>query len=350
MKIGSIENPKILFFTPYYKQNRGNSTTAKRLVEGFKMWDVTVRVFAYEEDHWDADWEAYFNKADIYHALHLKRFATWFKQYPHLELRKPYILTTGGTDVNEDLKNNAAALLINSVADESCGITVFNDDGKNKIVEAYPALVDRIYVIAQSVYLPTHQGHSSEIQQITGYPKFLLPAGLRPIKDVFYLWDGLTKIRSRWPDLVFTIVGPVLDEEVYKEVKQREKENKWFQYIEEIPLEQMRELYWQADIVLNTSISEGQPSAILEAMSLGKLVAVRNNSGNASIIQDDETGLLFESPKQFHDKVSLLLQSEEKQVELMNKAQIYVNKYHSLEEEMNLYLQVYTHCLAKVYS
>ncbi|MFC0471864.1 glycosyltransferase [Halalkalibacter kiskunsagensis] len=314
------------------------------------MWGVTVRVFAYEEDYWNDEWEAYFEKADIYHALHLKRFAAWFKQYPHLKIRKPYILTTGGTDVNEDLKNTAAAMLMNSVADESCGITVFSDDGKEKIVQAYPDLNDRIYVIAQSVYLPSHKSSSTVTNLGTNYPKFLLPAGLRPIKDVFYLWDELTKMRNRWPDLLFTIVGPVLDQEVYKDVKQREKEHKWFHYVEEVPLEQMREMYRQADIILNTSISEGQPSAILEAMSLGKLVAARNNSGNASIIQDDETGLLFDSPVQFHEKVLKLLQSEEKQAELMKKALVYVNKYHSLEEEMKSYLDVYTHCLKKAYS
>jgi glycosyltransferase involved in cell wall biosynthesis len=314
------------------------------------MWDVTVRVFAYEEDHWDDEWEAYFNEADIYHALHLKRFAAWIKQYPHLELRKPYILTTGGTDVNVDLNDTAAALLMNSVADESCGITVFSSDGREQIVQAYPNLADRIYVIAQSVFLPCQQSYYTESKQISGYPKFLLPAGLRSIKDVFYLWDALTEMRGSWPDLRFTIVGPVLDEEVYKEVKQREKEHNWFDYVEEVPLEQMRELYKQADIVLNTSISEGQPSAIIEAMSLGKLVIARDNSGNASIVLNGETGLLFDSPQQFLEKVSELLQSEIKQAELIKNAKAYINNYHSLEKEMNLFLKVYTHCLTKVYS
>ncbi|WP_227936051.1 glycosyltransferase [Alkalihalobacillus deserti] len=347
MKIGSITNPKILFLTPYFEQKRGNATTAKRIVKGLTQWNATVRVFAYEEQSWNEEWEVYFHEADIYHVIHLKRFAEWFKQYPQLELSKPYILTSGGTDVNEDLKNPDAARLMNAVADQSCGITVFSEDGKEKIVNENPLLSDRIYVIPQSVELPVGQAASVEL---SGNPLLLLPAGLRPVKDVFYLWEELKKIRETWPELSFKIVGPVLDEKVYKDVIEREKENDWFDYIDVVPIDQMRSIYEKADFVLNTSISEGQSAAVLEAMSIGKIVLARNNSGNASVIEDRVTGFLFETPGQFHQQLVELLEAEELRSDTSEKAKVYIQKYHSLEIEMEQLKQVYSHCLSKVNS
>jgi glycosyltransferase involved in cell wall biosynthesis len=347
LKIGSITNPKILFFTPYFRQNRGNATTAKRIVKGLEQWGVTVRVFAYEEDSWNADWEVYFHEADIYHVIHLKRFANWFNQYSHLQLSKPYILTSGGTDVNEDLKNPIAARIMNAVADQSCGITVFSEDGKEKLVKANPLLADRIYIIPQSVELPDS---TSEGFELKGKPTLLLPAGLRAVKDVFFLWEELKKMRQTWPELSFYIIGPVLDEEVYEEVIKREKDHPWFRYLGAVPIEEMKAVYKQADFVLNSSISEGQSAAVLEAMSIGKLVIARNNSGNASVIVDQETGILFNTPKEFYEKFKEVVNSTEKQLEISQSANQYIKHVHSLEREMDLFLEVYTHCLTKVYA
>lgn len=54
----------------------------------------------------------------------------------------------------------------------------------------------------------------------------------------------------------------------------------------------------QSDMALNTSESEGQSNAILEAMCLGVPVAARNVEGNADLIVHGSTGLLFDSPEE----------------------------------------------------
>ncbi|MDT8860556.1 glycosyltransferase family 4 protein [Alkalihalobacillus sp. MEB130] len=349
MKIGSVTSPKIILFTPYYKENRGNSTTARRLVKGLQMWDATVHVFAYEEEEWTADWDVLFQEVDIYHVIHLKRFTQWIKKHSHLQLKKPYILTSGGTDVNEDLKSPDAVRLMVSVADQSCAITVFSEDGKEKIVHVYPDLADRIYVIPQSVDLPVGEEAPSSVKSIGGNPTLLLPAGLRPVKDVFYVLDECEEMRNKWPDLAFILIGPVLDEQVYHEVVQYEKKHEWFHYVKEVPLEQMRSVYERADVVLNTSISEGQSSAVLEAMAVGKPVVARENSGNASVIQDGETGILFDSPEQFRTKIEEMIMSEKSISKLIEKAKTYIELNHSLEKEMAQFMEVYEHCLFRAY-
>ncbi|MCM3761455.1 glycosyltransferase family 4 protein [Alkalihalobacillus oceani] len=336
----------LFFFTPYYEQNRGNSTTAKRIVAGLTARGIKVTVFPYEEASWDEEWAKRFAAADLFHILHLRRFAEWRKYKEGLAFLQPYVLTSGGTDVNEDLKNREAAKLIQSVTNQSCAITVFSEDGRSKLLHAYPELAERIYVIPQSAWLPD-PSHEPQIPIHPGWPKLLLPAGLRPVKDVFYIWDELTRMREKWPELSFTIIGAALDDKLLAEVEWRRQKYDWFHYIQEVPLACMRSIYEQFDLVLNLSKSEGQPMALLEAMALGKPVVARRNPGNESILTDRETGLLFEQPEQFPALVEQLLEDDGWRRQLSERARQFVETKHSLEQEIKAFLAVYDHCLQR---
>lgn len=347
IKSGLRKKPNIFFFTPYYRQSRGNSTTAKRMVSGLEQQGIKVVVFAYEEETWNASWHEQFKEAELSHILHLKRFAQWIKQHPYLVLDKPYILTSGGTDVNEDLKNPDAAKLMKSVADQSCAITVFSKDGQEKIVEAYPELSGRVFVVPQSVWLP-ESNVPAPFDAVAGFPKLLLPAGLRPIKDVFFLWDELVSIRKTWPQLTFSIIGAALDEDVLTKVKRYQANYEWFHYLEEVALDQMMDVYAKFDIVLNTSISEGQPTSLLEAMYVGKPVMARRIPGNESIVENGKTGLLFETASEFHQLLNKLLLHNDMRERLCEAAKESISLHHSLEKEIEHFLSIYRHCLAKV--
>ncbi|WP_157800850.1 glycosyltransferase [Bacillus solitudinis] len=345
LRNGFKRGKNILFFTPYYLQSRGNATTAKRIEQGMQLAGWNVLVFAYEEEEWTEEWQRRFEEVDLYHVLHLRRFASWLMRHK-LNLTKPYVLTSGGTDVNEDLKDPAAALLIKSVADESCAITVFSEDGKEKIAAVFPELAERVHVIAQSIWLP-EANNRSNTTIISGYPSFLLPAGLRPVKDVFYLWEAMVELRKTYTTLSFTIIGANLDNTIYQEVKKRSENVEWFHYLGEIPLNDMTPIYKQCDIVINTSLSEGQPTSILEAMYVGKPVIARRIPGNESIIQHTKNGLLFNSTDEFLIEVKTLLNYPKKRERIVRAGQDYIQTHHQLEQEVSLYSKVYKHCIEK---
>lgn len=304
---------------------------------------MTIHVFAYEEEVWTSKWEDYLREADIYHILHFKRFSNWLtKKAAHLQMNKPYIITSGGTDINEDLKHEEVVRLVESVIDLSCAITVFSQDGYQKLINVYPELVDKVFVIPQSVWLP--ETDQSVSFQLDGSPAFLLPAGLREVKDIFYLFDELHSLRVDYPYLTFTVVGEPLDHTILRQVNELRKEHDWFRYIEGVPFEQMAAVYKQAEIVLNTSKSEGQSNALLEAMYCEKLVMARRNAGNESVITDFETGLLFDHPSEFRTKFKEIFHSNKK-TELKQQAKAYIERNHSLKKEMKQFLKVYEHCL-----
>jgi glycosyltransferase involved in cell wall biosynthesis len=52
-----------------------------------------------------------------------------------------------------------------------------------------------------------------------------------------------------------------------------------------------------ASAALNSSVSEGQASALLEAMQLRVPIIARRNEGNESLVEHGRTGLLFDTPE-----------------------------------------------------
>ncbi|MBM6618319.1 glycosyltransferase family 4 protein [Bacillus suaedaesalsae] len=329
-------NKKIAFFTPYYKSNRGNATTTKRIVHGLKEAGIDVHVFPYLEERWTDKKEEILKECEIYHILHLYRFAKW-NMCRELPLDKPYILTNGGTDINHDLANPAQLEEMKKMIEGAAFISVFTQDGKEKVLAAYPN--SSVEIIPQSVWFENEQKLSLEVP--AGKPIILLPAGLRAVKDPLYVWDEIQGLKMHFPDLQFIIAGVVIEEEVSKEVLRLCQNHDWVHFLEDVPFSQMKSLYEQADLTINTSISEGQPSSIMEAMYCGCPVLVRNNEGNISVVDHNRTGLVFTNKSEFVEMAYSLLTDVVKTNQLTQCAKQYILDHHSLEKEIEHYIALY---------
>ena len=83
---------------------------------------------------------------------------------------------------------------------------------------------------------------------------------------------------------------------------------------------------------MNTSISEGTCSSILEAFSYNIPVLVRDNKGNTELVQDGENGFTFNTPEEFIDKYTRLFdpQNEELVSKMKKNAQDTILKRHNI--------------------
>ena len=337
---------KILLLTPYLHSNRGNSTTAKRIASGLEQKGVDVTVFAYEEDGWNEEIESEARACDLIHIIHFYRFSKWAKK-TKFQLNKPYIMTNGGTDVNLDLYNlgNRAEML--DILQNAKAITVFTDDAKAKLCHAYSGMGLRIEVIKQSVWFPISRENADSLNLEPGEPAILLPSGLREVKDIFFLIEEIICLQKKYPKLHFLIAGMVLDENIYETLKQYMEKYSWIHFLENVPIENMVSLYNWGDVVLNTSISEGQSSSILEAMQMGCVVLARNNPGNASIIEDGVNGYLFNDGKEFLEKIKVVLTELEKARWINHNPKSFVQTNHLFEDEIEAFMKLYQDCLQK---
>ncbi|KAI8507206.1 glycosyltransferase 1 [Branchiostoma belcheri] len=100
-----------------------------------------------------------------------------------------------------------------------------------------------------------------------------------------------------------------------------------------LPQADLHTLMLHTCAVVNSSVSEGMSTAILEAMCLGVPVIARNIAGNAAIITHKETGLLYNSPEEFVSEAKYLLSDEDLCKTITAKAQDYVHMHHSGEAE-----------------
>jgi glycosyltransferase involved in cell wall biosynthesis len=329
---------KIAFFTPFYNQNRGNASTAKRIVSGIRQAGIETKVIPYDESPINLQ-EVDMDDVHCLHILHFYRFAVWLKEQQQ-PLKKPYIITSGGTDINHDIFNKEHAEIMIDLLDNAAAITVFTKDGKNKITSVFPHLEDKIVIVPQSVWFPNEEPEKRWILP-TGRPSILLPSGLRRVKDVLYLMEELIILQQEYSDLNFIIAGLRLDEDIFSSVQKLCDQFSWMSYIENVPFNSMKALYKWADYVLNTSVSEGQSSAVLEAMANECVVFARRNAGNASVISDETNGLLFDDGDDFIKKFRSIHEDDKKYEEIKDNAKEYISSYHSLELEISTYLKLY---------
>ncbi|WNF35202.1 glycosyltransferase [Bacillaceae bacterium IKA-2] len=333
----------LTFLTPFYDQGRGNSTTAKRIVTGLKLkHQIRTNVVAYDEQSFTADLVVQMEKSQLLHVLHFRRFAEWLEKNK-VDIKIPYLVTSGGTDVNIDIFLPEYKEQIGNVLKNAAAITVYSEDAKQKLIDVYGNLNEKIFIIKQSVWFPQlTDDDSNKILKLseTG-PKIVLPAGLREVKDVLFVLPALIKLKEHFPALTFTIVGASIEGSVLKEVKRAIEKYSWITYYEEIPLAQMISIYEQSDIVINSSFSEGQSLALLEAMLIGKPVLARNNGGNRSIVRHRETGFLFDDVDQVYDQLNELLSNCSLYQQIASQGREYVRGNHTLEEEVNTYMRLY---------
>lgn len=327
---------RILFLTPYYDSSRGNSITTRRLKKLFENAGAIVHVFPYEEERGKKILPL-LSEAEVVHALHIRRTAEWLKR-KNITIEQRFFLTSGGTDVNEDVEDKQKKRVMEQLLRQVDQLIVFTADAKERMQVSFPFLQEKITIIPQSV----EEWHEtkSNIFLPKGYPNIFLPAGLREVKDIFYVFEELKRMSDTFPTLQWVIAGEPLEKKVFHQVKEVENAYPWVHYYSPVPQEEMISFYHWADVVINTSISEGQPLTILEAMISKVAVLARNIPGNRSVIRHRDNGYLFSQPKEFSTYLKEILNTETYR-QVTERAYQDVRNYYSPKKELEKYRAIY---------
>jgi len=253
-------------------------------------------------------------------------------------------VTLTGTDANHDLVDPSHAHIVRAVLSAADAIVVFHDSIRRNVLALLPDLAPKCSVIPQSVWLPNGAPFSLS-EQAPARPGdfvFLLPAGIRPVKCPRYSLEPFEKLVPRHPQLRLLYAGPLLDPDEGEQLLCALRDRPWAHYLGEVPHDQMRSLLEQADVVLNTSLSEGgMANSVLEAMSLGRPVLAADIEGNRSVIEDGVNGLLFGSDSEYIEKADRLIVYPDLRRRLGSMAQEKVGREFSLPREIDAHLSLY---------
>ena len=175
---------------------------------------------------------------------------------------------------------------------------------------------------------------------------YLLPCGIRPVKDPFYLIDLFNEWFESVQNVYLIIVGPVLDENYFKKLELKIDKSRSVMYHDRISQIDLYFSMLECNGIVNTSESEGLSNTILESMYLRVPVLARNIEGNSNIISHCHSGLLFDSPTEFQTLADMLENSLDLRTTITETAYRYVRTNHSFANESNNYLHILkTYCI-----
>ncbi|XP_060238283.1 glycosyltransferase 1 domain-containing protein 1 isoform X4 [Meriones unguiculatus] len=217
----------------------------------------------------------------------------------------PFGVIFGGTDLNEDASDKEKNEVMGKVLEEARFAVAFTEAMKDAAQVQWPHATGKIFVQSQGIATVPNADYNwdtflqqSEIDQSAdNLYVFLIICGLRPVKDPLYLVDAFSEWHQEAPNMYMVIVGPEVDPEFTREVKDRVGRAAGVRLIREMCQEDLHAVVKSCFALVNSSVSEGMSAAILEAMDLEVPVLARNIPGNSAVVEHGVTGLLFSNPQ-----------------------------------------------------
>lgn len=328
---------KVAMITPYYQQQtRGNAVTVRRIERNLAAAGCDVRVFSMEEWRMGGLRQrvAEFSP-DCIHAFHALHGGIPAREMAE-ELGVPYVVTLTGTDLYSAEDVNTGSTMLRVLSD-AASLVVFHESLRQRILRILSQPAPPVTVIPQGVDLP-----GSVPPEVEGDFVFLLPAGLRTVKNVLFPLRPLQSLYDRYHGIRFHIAGPMLDNDYGAQVLQTLGEYPFARWLGEITFDEMPAFYGRSHVVLNSSVSEGGMSnSLLEAMALGRPVLASDIEGNRSLVHDGDNGLLYGSEEEFLSKAELLVKDQVLRQRLGSAGRRYVQENCSPAEEAICHMELY---------
>lgn len=199
--------------------------------------------------------------------------------------RRPLVISLGGTDL---LTEQSAAILR-----EAAVVTGAFDSFRFRLDSKV-----RYATVPRGVEIPA----GVLPRAFDGTLRVLLPSGLRPVKDPMLAIDMATALVERGLSLCLRILGPPLDDGYAELVAARVAELRYVT-LGEVDPGGMRDAYAGADVVWNTSRSEGGSNALLEAFAHGCAVFARDVPGNRELVPPESLFTPGGDIESFHRKL-----------------------------------------------
>jgi len=322
---------------------RGNSLTVQRLYDGLLNRGHSVRLFGSTKDA-PEDLAAF--GPDLMHSLHALQPHAWLQQSGMLGTC-PWVVTMTGTDYNSGVDPEALQALSDVRA-----LIVFHAEAATRVRECFADLADRVHIIPQAVQMPERMTAIREDARRAGdlAPDefvILMAAGLRPVKNIAYALEAFSRFKQKHRQARMLLAGPCLDEDEGQRVLAAGEGINGFSYLGELPHERVLDLMQAANIFLNTSLHEGMPGAVMEAMAAGLAVIATDVPGNRALIANMRTGVLvpLHAPQVLSEAFEMLAARAELRQQLGTYAREEVQARYGCEAELQALEALYIHVL-----
>ena len=218
-------------------------------------------------------------------SIHHGYMAAWIGMVAARLLEIPYNLTLHGSDLllrptflDTKLQHSALCLTV-------------SDFNRRYLLEHFTQIrPERVLVRRMGVQVPAAPPALSS----TGFRFNLLAVGrLHPVKDHAFLIRACGALKASGTNLFCRIAGDGPERGSLDRLIRCLHLEQDVQLLGHVNHEQLTELYRKADLVVLTSLSEGIPLTLMEAMALGRLVLAPAITGIPELVLDGKTGFLY---------------------------------------------------------
>jgi glycosyltransferase involved in cell wall biosynthesis len=176
-----------------------------------------------------------------------------------------------------------------------------------------------------------------------------MAAGVRPVKNIGYALDAFSRFRQKYPRSRMLLAGPCLEAKECERVLAAAEDLNGFSFLGELPHARVLEIMQAADIFLNTSLHEGMPGAVMEAMAAGLAVVATDVPGNRALIANMRTGVLvpLHAPQVLCEALEMLGARTDLQRRLGEQARDEMRTRYGCEAELQAHEKLYAHVLRR---
>jgi len=222
--------------------------------------------------------------------------------------RTPWVVSLSGEDLHVDAVDDAAGPLVCEVLRRAHRVLAPSEAAMRLVEERVPDAVGKVDVVVRAAV--PHQTDGTDLRRSLGIPRqrfvAFLPGGLRPVKGQLRAVRAFQRLREAGADVELILAGPEQDAAYAREVRAACEAEPGVRLLPALARERMGAAYLDADVVLNTSCSEGAAPAVLEAGALGRPVVAADIPGNRELIRHKENGLLFGDEEELAKQVLAL--------------------------------------------
>lgn len=225
-----------------------------------------------------------------------------------LGLRTPWIVSLSGEDVHAAMTEDERGPLVCEVLRRAHRVLAPSAAAAELVEQRVPDAIGKVDVVPRAALrLPTE---GTDLRRSLGIPKqrflIFLPGGLRPIKGQTRALTLVRSLRAAGADVEMIIAGPDQDAAYANALREQASKEPGVRVLPSLARDRMGAAYLDADVVLNTSLSEGCAPTLLEAGILGRPVVASASPGNSELLHHRETALLFETEEEMVRQVLAL--------------------------------------------
>ena len=218
-------------------------------------------------------------------------------------------------------------------------LSISNRINSEKIRVIYNGIETKQYITKTNIY---------KVKKVLNINSTLVigtVARLSPEKDQFTLLEAFSKIAQMVDSVKLVIVG---DGILRQELERRSKSLGIKDKVLFLGFRQnISEILSIFDVFVLSSLTEGIPLTLLEAMAAGKPVVATNVGGNPEVVVDGETGFLVppKNPEKMAEAIITLLKNEELAMKMGEAGRKRVEEKFSLERMVREYEEIYRNLL-----